>query len=248
MLNTARSALSAIGLVVEGFSAGAHPLVIRYMKGVFNLRPTQPRYSQTWDVSTVLVYLKKLSPVRKISLKLLTYKLVMLIALTCASRAQSLHLLDIANMKKGCDTYTLYYSGLLKQTRAGSANPVAELKSYPPDRRLCVIFVLKEYLRRTLLLRKNYSCLFLSYIKPYKPVTKDTISRWLRAVMQKSGIDVNQFKSHSIRGASTSKALNSFVPVDKILKVAGWSSTSTFRRFYNKPIGDNDYAAAVLKL
>lgn len=247
-LNTARSALSAIGIVVEGFTAGAHPLVVRYMKGVFNLKPTQPRYTQTWDVAPVLTYLRQLSPVGKLSLQLLTHKLVMLIAITCASRAQSLHLLDIGNMKKGYASYMLYYSGLLKQTRPGKSNPVAELKAYPPDRRLCVVFVLKEYLRRTAVVRNNCTCLFISYVKPYKPVTKDTISRWLRTVMQKSGIDVGQFKCHSIRGASTSKALNSFVPMDKILQVAGWSTSETFRKFYNKPVVDNEFAAAVLRL
>lgn len=245
-VNTARSALSAIGVVVEGFSAGAHPLVIRFMKGVFNLKPTQPKYCQTWDVALVLTYLRKLSPVKDISLKLLTYKLAMLIALTCASRAQSLHLLDIDAMKKGFSSYTLFYSGMLKQTRRGSSNPVAELKFYPPDRRLCVGVVLKEYLRRTSGVRNEHTQLFLSFIKPYKPVAKDTISRWLRCVMHMSGIDIDQFKCHSIRSAATSKAL-AFVPIDNILKVAGWSKSNTFQRFYNKPIIDNAFAAAVLR-
>lgn len=247
-LNTARSALSAIGVVIEGFPAGAHPLIIRFMKGVFNLKPSLPRYSHTWDASIVLAYLLKLTPACKLPLKFLTYKLAMLIALTTASRSQSLHLLDIANMEKGFSSYILYYSGLLKQTRPGSSNPVAELKSYPPDRRLCVVFVLKEYLKRTKDFRNAETCLFLSYIRPYKPVSKDTISRWLRTVMHKAGIDVNKFKCHSIRSASTSKAMSSFVPIDQILKVAGWSNVNTFRKFYNKPVADNQFAAAVLKI
>ena len=33
----------------------------------------------------------------------------MLIALTLASRTQSIHLLDIRNMKKGYDVYRLFY-------------------------------------------------------------------------------------------------------------------------------------------
>ena len=76
------------------------------MKGVFNLKPTKSRYCATWDVSKVLLYLQKLSPASKLSLKLLTHKLAMLIALTLASRTQSIHLLDIRNMKKGYDVYT----------------------------------------------------------------------------------------------------------------------------------------------
>ena len=145
-LNTARSALSAIGIIINGFLVGSHPVVIRYMKGVFNQRPTTSRYSQFWDVSIVLRYLQKLSPVRTLSLKLLTLKLAMLISLTLACRTQSLHLLDLRGMVKTKDSYVLLYSQVLKHSKPGKDNPVAVLKSYPPDRRLCVIFVLEEYL------------------------------------------------------------------------------------------------------
>ena len=37
---------------------GTHPLVRRFMKGVFILRPALPRYNVTWDVNIVLNYLK----------------------------------------------------------------------------------------------------------------------------------------------------------------------------------------------
>lgn len=250
VINTARCALSAIGIVKEGFAVGAHPLIVRFMKGVFNLKPTKSRYCETWDVSTVLLYLQKLSPVSKLSLKLLSLKLAMLIALTLASRTQSIHLLDIRNMKKGYDVYTLFYRDLLKQSRPGKGNPVAELKAYPCDRRLCVIFALKEYLKRTQEIRGSKTSLFLSYIKPHGEITKDTISRWLRTVMYNSGIDCDKFKVHSIRSASTSKAKLNFVPVDKIISVAGWSNTKTFATYYNKPIKTDTgaYTEAVLKL
>ena len=220
------------------------------MKGVFNLRPSNPKYCEIWDVSKVLLYLQKLSPVSKLSLKLLTYKLAMLIALTIASRTQSLHLLDIRDTRKRYDTYTLFYSDVLKQTRPGKSNPVAELKAYPCDRRLCVIFVLKEYLKRTNAIRKDHTKLFLSYVKPYGTVSKDTISRWLRNVMFNSGIDCTKFKVHSIRSAASTKANLNFVSMDKIISVAGWSNTKTFATYYNKPVRTNneDFSNAVLQL
>lgn len=249
-INTARCALSALGIVKEGFSIGAHPLIVRYMKGIFNLRPTNPKYCEVWDASKVLLYLQTLSPVSRLSLKLLTHKLAMLISLTLASRTQSLHLLDLTDMRKGYDTYTLFYSGILKQTRPGKSNPVAELKAYPRDRRLCVIFVLKEYLKRTESIRQGQTKLFLSYVKPHGTVSKDTISRWLRTVMYNSGIDCNKFKVHSIRSAASSKAKLNFVPIDKIMSVAGWSNTKTFATYYNKPIstGNEEFSTAVLQL
>ena len=63
-------------------------------------------------------------------------------------------------------------------------------------------------------MRETRSCsrLLLSYVKPYGPVSSDTISRWVKFVLQSSGIDVNIFKPHSTRSASTSKAKLSDVP------------------------------------
>ena len=42
-LNTARSAVSALTQMHDGFSMGAHPLVVRFMKGVFEKRPAIPK-------------------------------------------------------------------------------------------------------------------------------------------------------------------------------------------------------------
>ena len=53
-----RSAISASHLSVEGSSIGSHQLVSRFMKGVYELRPPQPQVFTTWDVGTVLRYLK----------------------------------------------------------------------------------------------------------------------------------------------------------------------------------------------
>ena len=248
-LNTARSALSAIGITINGFLVGSHPVIIRYMKGVYNKRPSTPRYTELWDVAVVLRYLQTLSPVKELSLKLLTFKLVMLISLTLACRTQSLHLLDLRGMIKKKDSYTLLYRNLLKQCRPGKDNSVAILKSYPPDRRLCVNFVLKEYLKRTETLRGNSTELFISYMKPYKPVSRETISRWLRTVLCSAGINCDMFKTHSIRGAASSKAKMNSVPVDHILKTAGWSNTKTFGKFYDKPVVQEvSFAHGVLKL
>ena len=82
-------------LPVDGICVGTHPFKSRLMKGIFNLRPPCPRYVQTWDVSVVLRYLKFLSPAPLSSIKNLTLKLVMLMALISLSGANLLHKLDL---------------------------------------------------------------------------------------------------------------------------------------------------------
>lgn len=235
-MNSARSALSALGHSQDGVPVGSHPLVVRYMSGVFNLRPTKPKYREFWDVSKLLCHLKTMPPVNVLSFKLLSYKLATLIVLTQASRSHSVSLLTLDGMKKDNDTFTLYYSGLLKQCRKAKPNPVVILKKYTPDRRLCVYSAIEEYISRTESLRGQEKQLFISYIKPYKLVGPTTISRWVKCVMRDSGIDVDKYKTHSTRGAVASKAKQSGVPLQEILKVAGWASGRTFAQFYDKPL------------
>jgi hypothetical protein len=246
-INAARSALSALGIVFDGFIIGKHPLVIRFCKGVFNMRPPKARYKETWDVSKSIEYLKSLSPVQDLSLKFLTFKLAMLIALTQASRAQSLQLLTIENLRKGSDFYVLQYKGSLKQSKPGRRVPYVMLKSYP-DTRLCVVNTLTEYISRTELLRNNEQSLFISYLKPHAAVTSSTISRWLKTVMSLSGIDISIFKAHSVRSASTSKARACHIPIHEILSVAGWKNADTFAQFYHKDVQQENatFADAVL--
>ena len=56
-LNVYRSAVSSTHLPVDGFPIGQHPLVSKLLRGVFNSRPPQAKYSGLRDVSKVLDYL-----------------------------------------------------------------------------------------------------------------------------------------------------------------------------------------------
>ncbi|XP_053398289.1 uncharacterized protein LOC123561770 [Mercenaria mercenaria] len=246
-INIARSALSALGIVLDGFIVGKHPVVTRFCKGTYNIRPPKARYKETWDVSKTITYLKTLMPLEKLSLKLLTLKLAMLIALTQASRAQSLQLLTLENLRKGSEFYVLQFKGSLKQSKPGRRVPNVMLKSYP-DASLCVVNTLSEYIKRTEPLRNNEQSLFISYLKPHAAVTSSTISRWLKTIMSLSGIDISLFKAHSVRSASTSKAKNCHIPIHDILSVAGWTNSQTFAQFYHKDIQQEEatFADAVL--
>ena len=87
-LNIARSALSVYLCPVEGNTFGAHPLSVRLLKGVSKQRPSRPRYTDTWDLSIVLSYLRGQMPLQQLGLKKLTQKLIMLIALVTTQRVK----------------------------------------------------------------------------------------------------------------------------------------------------------------
>jgi len=244
-INTARSALSSF-VIIDNFCVGSHPLVKRFMKGVFSLRPTKARYEGTWDVSTMLDYLRTLSPVKQLSLKDLTMKLVMLLLLVTAQRKQTLLLLDVLQLQLTDSSCVFQLTGLVKTSRPSDPKRSLVIKAYAPDRRLCIIFVLKEYLERTKLLRKQQTQLFISFKEPFKVVTGQTISRWILDTMAKAGINTNVFKPHSTRSAAVSKADARKVPINSILEKAGWKSSNTFAKYYKKEILKDTFQDAVL--
>ena len=247
-INTARSALSSLGIFINNFPTGSHPLVVRFLRGVFHLCRPSVRYTHIWNLDTVLKFLQKLSPVKYLSLKDLTLKVVMLIALVNAARVHTIQLLTVKGYKKLPSEFIFICDSFLKQSRPGYNVSFLHLKSYQPDRRLCVYFVMKEYLKRTKMLRKNTDKLLISYRKPHGPVSRDTIARWIKTVLLRAGIDISKFTAHNVRAAVTSKAKQT-IPVGKIMEKVGWSNESTFAKYYDKTIvTGNELPATVLHL
>ena len=138
-------------------------------------------------------------------------------------------------------------SKLLKWTRPGFHQHSLEFVAYPTDKCLCVVRLIRLYLRKTSTLRKkDDSSFFISYVAPHKPVSPKTINRWVVETLEKYGINKTTFKAHSTRAASTSSARCKGLSLTEIAKAAGWSNFSTFGKFYNKPINDVNFGSNIL--
>ena len=105
---------------MDGYTVGQHPLICRLVKGVFQSRPPLPRYTQTWDVQKVLNYLDSLGDNQMLSLKHLTWKVTMLLALSRPSRSADLSKLDISKWVYKPDGICFYPNTLAKQSRSTS--------------------------------------------------------------------------------------------------------------------------------
>ena len=125
---------------------------------------------------------------------------------------------------------------------------MVKISAFPEDERLCAVHCIEQYIKLTKEIRKSERHLFISFRKPHKRASSQTISRWIRVVMKNSGIDTDQYKSHSTRAASTSIAKKMHIPMDVILKHAGWANEKTFEKYYNKPVntGHSTFTQAVL--
>ena len=68
-INTARSALSSVLLLGTDTSFSQLPIVTRFMKGIFELRPAFPRHKEIWDLNLVFDYFRKQKPPSQLSLE-----------------------------------------------------------------------------------------------------------------------------------------------------------------------------------
>ena len=247
-LNTARSALSAYFSVADGSTnVTSHIFVKRFLKGIYNLKPSLPKYNNTWDVRLVLEFLKTLST-NDISLRLLSIKLASLLALVTGQHCQTLTSINVDDIVLDSDSVKIRINTLLKQTKPGSHLSELYIEKFSPDENLCVVRTLSAYVqKRTQSVQKNKE-LFLITQKPHKPASKSTVASWIKLALKLSGVDMSVYSAHSTRGVSTSAAASK-VPVDTILRTAGWKKECTFRKFYKKPItNDSSFSHAILSL
>ena len=226
-LNTARSAVATI-LPDPGKLSG-HPLIRRFMRGAFNMRPTYPKYCTVWDPAIVLSHIR--NDPNNLSMKQLTMNVTMLMALLSAQRVQTLSFMDIQDMSFSSDKIIVTINNRLKQSRPGKHLKPIAFKAYPQDTKLCIVTLLNMYIERTKQIRTD-SRLLISHAKPHHPVVSSTISGWIKATLRAAGI--RNHTGHSTRAASTSMASLSSVPIDTIMEAAGWSQSSTFANHYEK--------------
>lgn len=245
-LNSYRSALS----LIINTKIGTDDRVTRLFKGFYRLRPPLPKYNVTWNPTTVLNLLENWYPHDEISIEMLTKKVVTLLALVTAHRVQTLSKINIQNIEVITDDKIIIkITDLIKTSRVRSLQPSLVLPFFEENPKICPANALLDYKNRTHCLR-NDDQLFISFKKPYKAVCSQSISRWIKEVLEKSGIDTNIFSAHSTRHASTSTAHKCGVSLDLIRKTAGWSeSSSVFAKFYHKSVitdNRNNFALSIL--
>lgn len=229
-LNSCRSAIS----LLQGAKIGENPLIRRLFTGITKLRPSKPKYDVVWNPQIVLDHISEWGDNNVLTLEKLTLKLVTLLALITAHRMQTLSLINVQNIEKSTDLIQIKIPDRIKTSKLNKTQPILIIPYFHQDKRICPASALEDYLEKTKELRENETRLFISFKKPYKEVTSQTLSRWIKKTLQDSGVDVNIFDAYSTRHAATSLAKKNGVGIDIIKKCAGWTEKSgTFARFYN---------------
>lgn len=242
-LNSHRSALS----LLIGTRIGTDDRLKRLFKGFYRSKPPLSKYSVTWNPSLVLDTLSNWQPNHSLSLDKLTKKLVTLLALCTAQRAQTLSLININNISSTESGIYINITDIIKTSGPGRSQPVLFIPFYEKSE-ICPAKTLQCYISHTNSIRESIEKLLLTSKKPYKAATPSTISRWIKNTLTESGINTTIFSSHSTRHASTSTAKSRGISLDIIRQTAGWTGTSqTFANFYNRPIiSDPNFANTIL--
>ena len=121
--------------------------------------------------------------------------------------------------------------GLEKTEGPSHCAPPLVLSSFTEDPRLCPVYYIKAYLRRTRSLRSS-DRLFVSLLTPHGAVTAATIANWLKKTI---GLSDQSGSGGSTRSASSSWAASNGATLETVLAAGDWARVSTFRNFYFKP-------------
>lgn len=241
-LNCTRSAIS----LIVGPRSPDQTIFSRFFKGLFNLRPAQPKYKDTWDPQIVFKFFSS-PPSSSLNLLDLSKKLITLLALTTGHRMQTFQKITLQNIQFNSSQATIFIPDRIKTSGKGKLQPLLVLPFYP-DPQICPARTLQLYIAATQPLRGAIQNLFITSCPPIRSATTQTLSRWTKWVLVASGVDP-RFTAHSTRHASTSAAQRGGVNIDCIMNSAGWTTKSqTFASFYNRPLNPDSSSFALTVL
>ena len=238
-INAARCALSLILPQKNGQTFGNLPQVCWLLKGCYEQNPPKPRYDSFWDVNQVFRLIKQWGPNKDLTLKRLSFKIAILLLLVSSQRGQTIINLSVQDMILEDTKVVFKMKVLLKHNRLGDRLDTLVLQQFNQCKRLCVVRTVGAYLKATELVR-GHDQLLLSFARPHAPISRDTLARWTLSIMRMAGVNVDKYKTHSTRGASTSAAKRLGVPLNLILKRASWKSEEAFAKYYNKDLDTDE--------
>ncbi|XP_073690968.1 uncharacterized protein [Garra rufa] len=263
------AAIAACHVGFDGTTVGQHPLIRRFMKGARRSLPVTKKVIPEWDLSMVLGVLSQypFEPLGDISLKLLSLKTALLLALASAKRVSDLHALSVHSSCtkfsiNGDKVFLRPNPAFMPKCFPAFACEVIQLSAFHPppfssseDKRLnalCPVRSLRVYIDRTSAFRRSDQ-LFISWAPPNtgNPISKQRLSHWLVEAIslayESKGVRPPEgLRAHSTRGVAASWALFNGVSLQDICAAASWASPHTFVRYYRLDVTQTPVAHSVL--
>ena len=216
-------------------------------------RPLSSSRFPPWELLHVLSLLRgsPFEPLESCSLRNLTRKTLFFLSLATARRVGELQAVSAeVSSSSGGDLFLSYLPEFRAKSESAS-NPLPRsfrvrslcdfVGSLLGEMSLCPVRALQVYLPRTASLSPRPRSLLVSPRAPSRPMSKNTLSFFLRSVISlsfppASAPPSSSSRAHSIRGVSTSFAFSRNVPLASILAATTWGSSTVFTSFYLRDI------------
>ena len=208
-----------------------------------------------WDLALVLRRLRHhpFEPIQSISLQLLTWKTVFLVALASGKRRGEIHALLFSSFSRNLHWSSINLSvspSFLAKTALTERGPKTLLSvtipslddfvgsDMPDELLLCPVRAVRMYLDRTKDLRVGKRLFFISPVLSLRrDISAVSISRWIVKTIQlcykvEGERLVSPVKAHSVRALATSLAFFRQASLEQIIRAGTWTSANTFISFY----------------
>ena len=121
---------------------------------------------------------------------------------------------------------------LEKNSRQDHLPPVITVDAFYSDTRLCPVFYLRAYLKRTESIRSSDS-LFVTLNRPHSAASKSTLRRYLVDALGECEV----FSTPgSTRSEASNRARAMGASMEDILKAGDWAGTSVFKKHYHRVV------------
>ena len=244
--------------------------VISLRKATAISRPPSKVHFKLWSLPLVLQSLvqEPFEPLDEAQLKFLSFKTIMLVALSTARRCSELGALstkdsDFIQRPQGIEIG--YIPNFIpKNARVNYAGKTIvvpafeEMASCREERLMCPVRAINIYRKRTAMFRQDgENRLFITYGGDQgRGASKKTLARWLVETIRFAYAHANEedcqvlkMNAHTTRAVSTTYAISKGVNIKHVIEAADWAAANTFINFYYKPGGapGQQFAGAVLR-
>ena len=195
-------------------------------------KPPKAKYQEAYDIRPILSYIKNsLLSGNKADARL---RLILLLRICCLRRSSDVAII----LWDSIDLENCSFKQLWSKAQKGNKRVTGPINFEPnlEDPGLCVREAFRLYLElfKNNINEEEANPVLMRDLKAKKPIQKATISNLVLAVLKKVGIDINIYKSHSLRMSSASAMIDNGLSVEHVMKIGEWSSTGVFLKFYHR--------------
>jgi len=206
--------------LIDRYPIRQHPLIVKFVKGCYNLNPPKPKYNVTWDPNRVLNFVVSFGDNSALPISVLVGKLATLLALATPLRVSELVSISFLSVKFSENWVQFALSKLRKAQRNG---PVQSF-THPacPESETCPVTTLRSYVDCTGTNRpsNNEGMLFISMIAPFGSVKGSTGGRQIKNFLREAEINTAVFSAHSNRSLASSLTVGRGLSIDAVLRLA----------------------------